>query len=197
MSGVFSKMKTKKKKTANNHKNNNKKTKRVIITVERQPFVFQERARGKSYQGIANSIEEEFGDKITLFGVRDFLDRHKTEYDEYLQEIRDVRLANCKARILELQTKAEKLGLKIDDILETIPYSKWDRINISGLIKEFRGLLDQLSQESGDKVQKFQGLGDHKHFYFGDDAINKFADLTLKEREGKASTILRNRIKES
>jgi len=180
-------------------KGRGKKPQQVKITEERYPFIFERIARGATYETTAQEFQAEFNVKISLQGIADFCYKHPEQYKEFLDDIRQVRLANAKARILESQAKVEKLGAKIDDILENVPYSKWDRINISALIREFRGLLDQISQDCGDKVQKFkgEGFGDHKHFYFGDHAINRFADLTLEERQGEETANLRNRIKTS
>ena len=153
MPGVFV-MKKNKKKTAKNCKKDNKKTKEVKITEERQSFVFKERARGKSYQGVANSFADEFGVKIGLTGIRDFLKRHEEQYRAFMKDLKDVRLANEKARIYELEGKAVLLGSKIDYILTSVAPSMWDSINLSSLIKEFRELLNQIAIESGDRTDK-------------------------------------------
>lgn len=175
--------------------NNNGNTKKIFP--EHQPFVWLWLAEGRTYQKTADLLKEKFKIQITFNGVYDYQKRHNEEWKEYLAKIKEVRLANAKPRILERQRIANKLRDKILEILDMAPIF-WKDLNVASLIKEFNNLLEQIQDESGDKVHKFkgEGMGGDRHFhqYFGDDAIDKFAEQTLKAR-AKEGTDSRDRIK--
>lgn len=166
------------------------------ITDERKPFVFQQRAVGESCQKIADAFGEEY-EKIDQSSINHFLRDHPEEYQSWLQVNlkEDVRLANAKARILGCQKIADKLSESILDIIESIPKSQWDTIHLAGLVKEYRELLAQIQDESGDKVHKFKGEGlAGSNIVFGDQIVNAYADQVIEERT-KESADPGNRFK--
>lgn len=167
----------------NRLKNSNNKGNTKKILPEHQPFVWLWLGEGRTYQKTADLLKERFNIQITFNGVYDYQKRHDEEWKEYLAKIKEVRLANAKCRILERQRIANKLRDKIIEILDMPPIF-WKDLSVASLIREFNGLLEQIQDESGDKVHKFkgEGMGGDQHFYFGDDVIDKFADEALKAR---------------
>lgn len=174
----------------NRLKNSNNKGTTKKIFPEHQPFVWLWLAEGQTYQQTADLLKEKFNIQITLNGVYDYQQRHREDWEDYLTKIKEVRLANAKARILERQRIANKLRDKIIEILDMPPVF-WKDLNVASLIKEHNALLTQIQDESGDKVHKFKGEnmgGDfHQHNYFGDETINKFADKTIQARTKEVS----------
>lgn len=167
------------------------------ITDERKPFVFQRRATGDSCQKIADAFGEEY-EKIDQSSINHFLRDHPEEYQSWLQSNikEDIRLANAKARILSCQKIADKLSESILDIIEDVPKGQWDEINLPALIKQYRELLVQIQDESGDKVHKFKAEGITGDLVFGDKVINAFADKTVQARV-KETTDPGNRFKKA
>lgn len=151
------------------------------ILPDHQPFVFLWLAAGKTYQAIAELFKQEFKITITFNGVYDYHQRHKAEYELFLKDIKEVRLANAKARIIELQTMTEKLRDRIFDILDMSP-KYWKDLKVSSLIARFNDLIAQMHEQSGDKVEKFKGELTGDPALFGDKVINVFADKTLAAR---------------
>jgi len=167
----------------NRLKNSNNKGTTKKIFPEHQPFVWLWLAEGQTYQKTADLLKEKFNIQITFNGVYDYQQRHWEDWEEYLAKIKEVRLANAKARILERQRIANKLRDKIIEILDMPPIF-WKDLNVASLIKEHNALLTQIQDESGDKIHKFkgEGMGGDQHFYLGDKLVNEIADKVLNTR---------------
>lgn len=183
-----------KKKSGSSSKKNSQKSKSVNksnnsvalkkITDEREDFVYERHAKGWSCQKIADDFEHEYQESVTQSGVNRFLHRNEEKYQSWIRDsdCKKIRLANRIARILELQQMAEKLGKAILEIIEEVPKGQWDDIHVSGLVKQYRELLAQIQDESGDKVHKVKAEGITGDFIFGDKTINVFADKTVEAR---------------
>ena len=178
-----------------NLKNNNKPGSTKKILPEHQLFVWLWLAEGRTYQKTADLLKEKFNIQITFNGVYDYQKRHDEEWKEYLTKIKEVRLANAKARILDRQAIANKLKDKIFEILDMSPIF-WKDLNVAALIKEHNALLTQIQDESGDKVHKIKADGFNGDFIFGDKTINVFADETIQAR-AKTGADSGNRLKAS
>lgn len=168
------------------------------ILPEHQPFVWQWLAEGRTYQKTADLLKEEFNIQITFNGVYDYQKRHDEEWKEYLGKIKEVRLANAKARILERQRIGNKLRDKIIEILD-MPPRFWKDLNVALLIREFNSLLEQIQDEAGDKITKLKGEGfdSHQHFYLGDKLVNEIADQAVSEETGPEIRVSGDRFKEN
>lgn len=149
---------------------------------EHEPFVWQCLGEGRTYEKTAELLKEKFSVIISMNGVYDYQHRHWSDWEDYLAKIKEVRLANAKPRILERQRIANKLRDKIIEILDMPPIF-WKDLNVAALIREFNSLLEQIQDESGDKVHKFKGEGfaNHQHYYLGDTVVNQIADETVGE----------------
>lgn len=190
-------------KNSKKPKNNRGRPSKPILTDERQPFVFECLARGMTFDQTATEFNKTFNQNITLQSIEQYKRTHLQEYlafrEEYMSKIREPRLANARARIDELEGLIKKLQSKLLKDFDTLTPNQHMENGTLATIQRIQSLLDQISQETGDKVHRWkgEGFGDHKHFYFGDNAINRFADLTVKERQTEEKTDLRNRIKKS
>lgn len=207
---------SKKKRSGNSSKKNNRgksncrkatssnKTKKIkqeyVLGDAHEDFIFERRAKSVSYRKVADQLvkAEEFPeiksvDHTTVF---DFFKKREERYQGWIRDddCKKIRLANRIARILELQQMVEKLGESILDIIATVAKSQWDAIHLSALIKQYRELLAQIQDESGDKVHKVKAEGITGDLVFGDKVINAFADKTVQARV-KETTDPGNRFK--
>lgn len=143
-----------KKNSQNKAKNSTSTNNRVKITPERKPFIFQRIAEGKPYEQTAQEFNKEFKTKITLHAIYNFLHRHPDEYKEFLDDIRQVRLANAKARILDIQGLADKMRKKIEGEIDSMTPKLWAGANMDANLRELRGLYEQIAKDSGDRTDK-------------------------------------------
>ncbi len=167
------------------------------ILPEYEPLIFEGFVKGWTLEEIAKQLKDEFNIEISRVGIWHWKNRNKEEYEtfrkEWLADIKAIPLANQKLRIIELERSYKKLSKAIGEVIKEVPKVQWDRINLAGLIRESNKILEQLQDESGDKVHKIQGSGNGS-FIFGDQTINVFADKVLDERQ-KETADLRNRLK--
>ena len=152
------------------------------ITEEHEPFIFEQRAKGFSYRGLADALKEEYNVLVDHTSIFYYFRSHIEGYRAYLSDLKEVRLANAKARIFGLQQMAEKLSESIFNIIQTVPKKQWDAIHLAGLIREYRELLAQIQDEVGDKIHKVKAEGITGDLIFGDKVINAFADKAIKAR---------------
>jgi len=171
----------------------------AIITPELVPVIFRASIKGLSTQQIVNLLAEKYDKHISRSGIWQYRNDHKEEYDEFrkewLADLKAVPLANARCRIVELQRTYLKLKKKLDEIIDTVAPSQWDRINLAGLLREANKMLEQIQDEAGDKVHKYEGKGNGS-FIFGDQTINVFADGVLSERQ-KDTVDLRDQLKKN
>lgn len=179
--------KNSKKKSKNNKSNCGTK----IIVPERYSLVFQRIASGKSYQETANDFNLEFGTKITLGAIYKFIHTHPDQYKEYLDKVKEVRLANAKARILDLQGLADKMRKKIEGEIDSMTPKLWAEADMGANIRELRGLYEQIAKDSGDRTDKGDKGGKEGHTFY---VINHLPGV-LANVNTKSSNIEGNRFK--
>lgn len=171
-------------KTKTNESNRSRTPSKMIL--EREPFVYKLWARGKSYRSIAKAFSEEYEeiDHSTIFVfIKEHSEEAKAFKEEFYVNIKAIPIANSVCRIEELEDTRAELKDAIHSIMNYEP-RLWEELNLASLIRELRGLTEQIQDEAGDKVTKLkgEGMGGDQHFYFGDDVIDKFADQALKAR---------------
>ena len=151
------------------------------ILPEHEVFVYQSVASGKSYQETADAVKEKFKVSITKQGIGEFLQRNSEAYLIYLAKLKDVRLANAKARLLDMQGVANQLKEKLHEITGYAPIL-WQELKLSSLINSYVNLMEQIAVDSGDRRQ-----GDRRSdapsqtLIFNDVTINEFADKAIHE----------------
>jgi len=131
------------------------------ITVDRQPFVYEAWVRGKSYRDIAEMFSKEYEpiDHSTIFVfIKEYFEEAKKFREEFYANIKAIPIANAPVRIKELEDTRTKLKGAIDKIMVYEP-RQWDTLNLASLVRELRGLTEQIQDEAGDKIQKVKGEG--------------------------------------
>lgn len=124
-----------------------------------ESFIFECRSRNVSYRKIADQLvqSEEFKiksvDHTTIF---DFFKNRPENYKKYLADLKQVRSANAKCRLLELEEIKDKLKEKIIEILGYVP-RQWEELNLSSLLSQFVNLMDQIRIDCGDKAKDKNG----------------------------------------
>lgn len=129
---------------------------RAKILPEHQPFVFECFAKGMSGQKIADEVKENYKIDISKQGLHDYRLRHRGDYEEFLTRIKEVRSANAKCRLLELEEIKDKLKEKIIEILGYVP-RQWEELNLSSLLSQFVNIMDQIRIDCGDKAKDKNG----------------------------------------
>lgn len=169
---------------------------------ERHPFVYKLWARGKSYRSIAKAFTKEYEeiDHSTIFVfIKEHFEEAQAFKEEFYVNIKAIPIANSVCRIEELEDTRTELKDAIHSIMDYEP-RLWEELNLASLIRELRGLTEQIQDEAGDKVTKLKGEGMggdfHQHNYFGDETINEFADKAIQAR-AKKGTDSRDRFKAS
>jgi len=152
------------------------------ITIDRQPFVYELWARGKTYRTIADLFSREYETvrhtTIFLF-IKEHFEEAKAFREQFYANIKAIPIANAPVRIKELEDTRIKLKKIIEEMMDDAPQA----LNLSSLIRELRGLTEQIQDEAGDRIQKFKGDGfnSHRHFYLGDTVVNEITDRVLTE----------------
>jgi hypothetical protein len=137
----------------------NKINRRDKITLEREPFVFDLRVKGESYPNIATAFEKEYNVPIDPSGIfRHLKDNPRFEAfaKEFYGNIKAIPIANASCRIEKLRNMADRLEDKIMEITD-LPPKQWEGFNLSGLLREWRGMIEQIQEEAGDKHKEGQG----------------------------------------
>lgn len=169
--------------------NGNSRAKKIIS--ERQPFIFELWARGKSYRFMAEEFTREFKEKIDHISIfkfiRDNFEQAKAFRDEFYANIKAIPIANASVRVKELSLMAETLGLKLYEIMTYTP-KLWESLKLAGLVNAWKDLLEQIQDEAGDKVQKFKGEGlasQQTNYYLGEKFVNEIGDKIIAETKSQ------------
>lgn len=187
----LSKCKNSKRLTDRRFGNGHKK-----ILPEYYPFIYQNVASGKTYEEAAGAVKDEFGVSVTRQAIGALLLRNQEDYRAYLAELKDVRTANAKARLLDMEKVADKLKDRLAEIMGFVP-NLWTKLQLSKLINCYVNLMEQIAVDSGDRRQgdkRSDSAGLNLTQYFGDTVINAFADQAIEAR-AKETPDSRNRIK--
>ena len=153
-----------------------------IITPERETWVFERRLEGMHFETMAEEFEKVFDVSISFHRLSQLITDNPERWKDYLSKLQDLRLANRKARISDLQKIADKLKEKIEDALDSMPPRQFKEMGLAELIREHSNLLARIQDECGEKIHKFAGEGNNS-IIFGDVIVNQIAEQTLSARK--------------
>ena len=127
------------------------------ITEEHELFIFDLKAKGGSLRAIAEALESsDFHLKVHHSSIDHYLKNRIEAYQNYLSDLKEVRLANAKCRLLDEQQIADKLKEKMIEIMGHAPIL-WQDLNLAALISQYVNLMDQIRADCGDKVKDKNG----------------------------------------
>ena len=154
---------------------------------------------GESYKSIAEAFTKEY-ESIDPSAIFKYAIHYPEEVqsfkDEFYANVKAIPIANAKVRIEKLRQVADRLQ---ERLLEIIGYEarSWAELNLAPLVRAWKELHEQIQDEAGDKVQKFNGEGlPPISNYFGDVIVNTYADKAIEARR-KEGASPGNRLKAS
>ncbi len=166
------------------------------IRREHETLIFEAKCLGKTLREIQKRLSEEYQIEVSLQAIDQYFRRHLDRYEEYVSALKDVRLANAKARLLEMQSVANRLKEKILEVMSYAP-KLWQKLKLANLINSYINIMEQIAVDAGDRRH-----GDRRsdapsqNLIFNDVTINQFADQVLQARREEI-VVQRDRIETS